>query len=180
MVSRFGSYHSTRSHLSFLPGRRIGVVAQSNGGTGSPATDLIAGFAYDLEAGRPDAWARAESRLASLVERRRNAPPQVAASDAVRAARQRVTGARPLAGFAGRFAHDDYGAVELIVDGSTVRYRWGALSGPVERGDAPDRLRFEMAGAGTFIDFTFDTAGRATAIRLQGITFARAENAPQT
>ncbi len=49
MVSRFGSYGETRSHLSFLPARKIGVVVMSNGGL-SQLTDVIAAFAYDLEA----------------------------------------------------------------------------------------------------------------------------------
>ena len=55
MISRFGGYHSFRSHLSFLPRRRVGVVAITNGGLGSTLTDVIAALTYDLEAGRPEA-----------------------------------------------------------------------------------------------------------------------------
>ena len=44
MVSRFGSYHTTRSHLSFLPRRRIGVVALSTGGLGWKQIDDLVSF----------------------------------------------------------------------------------------------------------------------------------------
>lgn len=60
MVSRLGGYASVRSHLSFLPARRIGVVAQSNADRGSRATDILAAFAYDLERGNPRARAVAD------------------------------------------------------------------------------------------------------------------------
>jgi chemotaxis response regulator CheB len=43
MVSRFGSYGNTRSHLSFLPNRRIGAVVMSTGGP-SVLTDVIAAY----------------------------------------------------------------------------------------------------------------------------------------
>src|SRR5687767_2914404 len=87
MISRFGSYHTTRSHLSFLPRRRIGVVVMSTGGL-SMLTDVVAAFAYDLEAGRTNARERAEERLAELRGNFARLLQNVARQDSTRAARQ--------------------------------------------------------------------------------------------
>lgn len=173
MVSRFGSYHTTRSHLSFLPRRRIGVVAMSSGGP-SAVTDVVAAFAYDLEAGRPDARARAESRLAEWRTRFAAARRNAAARDSARAARERVPLGRPLADFAGAYAEPSYGEVVFAVRDGRLAYRWGAVYGPAEVYDAArGQMRVEIAGSGEVATFAFDGAGPARALELQGVTFRR-------
>jgi CubicO group peptidase (beta-lactamase class C family) len=173
MVSRFGSYHSTRSHLSFLPRRRIGVVAMSSGGL-SAVTDVIAAFAYDLEAGRPDAHARAAARMAELRTRLAAARRNVATRDSLRAARGRQPLGRPLADFAGRYHEPAFGTVEITAHEGRLAYRWGALYGPAEVHDAAGaEWRIEEAGSGEIVRFAFDGPGPARALTLEGTTFAR-------
>ena len=173
MVSRFGSYHSTRSHLSFLPRRRIGVVAMSPAGP-SIVTDIIAAFVYDLEAGRPDARERADTRLNELRKRLADAPRSIAAQDSTRAARQRQPLARPLSEFAGVYAEPSYGAMTFTLRNGRMELRWGDMYGPVEIYDASkNQLRLEIAGSGTVATFTFDGSGPAASVELQGVTFVR-------
>jgi CubicO group peptidase (beta-lactamase class C family) len=173
MVSRFGSYHTTRSHLSFLPRRRIGVVAMSSGGV-SAVTDVIAAYAYDLDAGRPDAQARAAARMAELEERVAALRRGAAARDSARAARAREPLVRPLADFAGRYAAEGFGTVTLALADGALAYRWGALHGPVEVYDGPKgELRLEVAGSGEVVRVDFPPAGPAQTIVLQGTTFTR-------
>jgi CubicO group peptidase (beta-lactamase class C family) len=173
MVSRFGSYHTTRSHLSFLPNRRIGVVAMSSGGL-SALTDIVAAFAFDLEAGRADARARLEERMAELRRRWADAKRGVATQDSARAARQRQPLGRPLADFAGVYEEPSYGRITFTVDDGHLAYRWGALYGPVEIFDAAkQQLRFEITGSGNVATFTFAGAGPAQSLEWQGIRFAR-------
>lgn len=181
MVSRFGSYSSTRSHLSFLPRRRIGVVAQANGDLGSRATDVLAALAYDLEAGRSDARALADERLQTLRARRRDVLADIARSDSTRASR-RPTLRRPLADFAGSYRHEWYGTVTFEVRGSDVSYQWGALHGVADVLDARtcrwtgceyyNALRIEAGGA-EVVEFDFPRSGPATAVELRGETFRR-------
>jgi CubicO group peptidase (beta-lactamase class C family) len=174
MVSRFGGYHTTRSHLGFLPDRRIGVVALSTGGLGSSLTDVIAAFAYDLEAGRPEAQSRAAERLEALRTRLTNGRRTAAGSDSTRAARQLQPLSRPLADFAGRFSEPSFGEVTFTLRGGRLEYGWGVLRGPVEILDAAqNQLRIEIAGSGNPVSFTFNGPGPATAITLQGVTFNR-------
>lgn len=178
MVSRFGSYAGTRSHLSFLPGRRIGFVSLTNGGLGT-ATDLLAAFAFDLEAGRPDAHPRAAERFRQLVAQRAGGARQVAAGDSVRRARQAQPLAHPLGDFAGRYASPTLGTIEFRLEDGRLHFRWGALSGPVEVLDAAaNTLRIEMAMSGTPVTFSFPASGPATGVTLQGSQFTRTEGTP--
>lgn len=173
MVSRFGSYSSTRSHLSFLPGRGIGVVTQANGDLGFGATDIIAAFAYDLERGDPDARARAEERWQSLIERRAEVLNEIKADEAKRAARQQPL-KRPLSDFAGSYRHEWYGTIIFEVRGASLHYTWGALSGKAEVLDAKrNALRIVAGGGGNSVTFDFPRNGPATELELRGETFKR-------
>lgn len=173
MVSRFGGYSSLRSHLSMLPGRRFGVVAQVNGPGASSATDLIAALAYDLEAGRPNARSTANDRLAELAARLPGARLARVAADSVRRARQ-LPLRRPLADFSGSFANDAFGTITFTESQGALRYRWGVLEGPVEVSDAArDQLRIDYAGIVNVVTFRFAGAGPASSIDLGGTTFLR-------
>jgi CubicO group peptidase (beta-lactamase class C family) len=174
MVSRFGSYHTTRSHLSFLPARRIGVVAMSTGGLGSSLTDVVASFAYDMEAGRADARTKAEQRIAELRLRLSNARNAAATADSASRARRALVMDRSLADFAGTYADPSFGEVSFSVSGNQLAYRWGAVHGPVEIADVAKRqFRLEIAGSGTIATFEIGATGGAGAVTLQGVRFAR-------
>ena len=161
MVSRFGGYEATRSHLSYLPARHIGVVALATSSAGSPLTDVVATYAYDLEAGRSDALARAESRLEAVVTRHKRTPAQLATFDSVTASRNRPL-PQPLANYAGRFEHPGYGEISWALRDGRLWYTFGAYSGPVDVADASkNQFRIELGGSGTFVTFTLDgTAAR--------------------
>jgi CubicO group peptidase (beta-lactamase class C family) len=173
MVSRFGSYHTTRSHLSFLPRRRIGVVAMSSGGL-SLLTDIIAAFVYDLEGGRSNARELAGERMFELRKRFATSRQNIVTQDSIRAARQRQPLGRPLADFAGVYEEPSFGKITFTVNNGRVRYRWGALYGPAEIYDAAKKqLRIEIAGSGNVVTFAFEGGGSARSLELQGVTFRR-------
>lgn len=173
MVSRFGGYSSIRSHLSFLPRRRIGVVAQVNGSGASAATDLVAALAYDLEAGRPNAREDAGRKLDAMAASLPRGRQQVAAEDSTRRSRQRPL-KHPLAEFAGSYENEAFGTLSFEVQGGELRYRWGVLEGPCEVFSADaDQLRFEIAGSGNVASFRFEGAGGARSVALGGTVFTR-------
>jgi len=173
MVSRFGGYDAYRSHLSFLPKRRIGVVAVTNGGVGL-VTDLIAAFAYDLQAGRPDARARAEQRFAELEERFKTGVQRTASNDSTRAERQKQSLGRPLEDFTGRFTEPAFGEIQFAVIDKRLMYRWGVMQGPVEIFDAEKhQMRIEIAGSGVVVTFVLPEKGPAQSIQVQETTYTR-------
>ena len=173
MVSRFGSYGATRSHLSFLPARRIGVVAMSTGGP-SALTDVVAAFAYDLEAGKPDARDRVAARLDTLRRQLVSFRNNAIRGDSARAARQLQKLSHPLEQFAGTYENPSYGRVVFALRDGRLHYRWGDLYGPAEIYDAAaDQLRIEVVGSGNVVSFVFPAAGPASSITLQGVQFQR-------
>jgi CubicO group peptidase (beta-lactamase class C family) len=178
MVSRFGSYSSTRSHLSFLPRRRIGVVAQTNGELAFAATDILAAFAYDLENGHPNARALAEERLQSLVARRPGALADIASADSILASRVQPQ-RRPWSDFAGSYRHPWYGTITFEVRGDSLHYRWGALYGVATgRSDNGRVLRIPFVDSGTSVAFDFPQSGPATSLEMRDEKFRRVTPRP--
>ena len=173
MISRFGGYMTIRSHLSFLPVRRIGVVVQATGGDGPAATDVLAQYAYDLEAGRPDARSAAYARIDSLIAQRSATLRRIAEGDSVRRARQLAMD-RPFADFAGAYHNPSLGTITFTRDGSALAFRWGAVYGPAEIFDAGKKqLRIEVAGTGTVVSFDFAEPGPARSLRIGADAFTR-------
>ncbi len=173
MVSRFGSYHSTRSHISFLPRRRVGVVAMATGRPRWTATDLIAAFVYDLGAGRSDARERSERRLQELLGQLSRAVRQTAVSESVRASRQRPLD-RPLYWLVGTYENPALGSIAFALRDGRLPYTWGVLSGPVEDFNATTyQMRFEVAGAGQVVEFVFGEDGPSRELRIDSSVFTR-------
>jgi hypothetical protein len=182
MVSRFGAFGPMRSHLSFLPARRIGVVAQANGNPAWEATDILAAFAYDLERGDPVARTRADERLRRLMDERRQSIAEKGHDDSVRAAR-RPTLRHALSDFAGSYRNPAYGTVSIDVRGGTVHYKWGAVEGVARVLEASscwwsicrydNALLIEVANAVAAMEFDFPDHGPATALTLRGERFVR-------
>ena len=177
MVSRFGSYHTTRSHLSFLPRRRIGVVVETTGRSAWTATDIIAAYAYDLEAGKPNARAVAEERLAAQMPRLEGERRQAVTQDSVRRATSAHAMSVDHAKLVGRYAHPAYGTIAFTARSGGLHYEWGALFGPVEPVDAGrGQWRLEIAGSGTPVEFADADSGPAPSVQVQGITLTRVQD----
>ena len=173
MVSRFGSYATMRSHVSFLPARRVGVVAQVNGSPGWALTDIIAAYVYDLAAGRADADARGEQRLTQIRQRFEQAKQAAAQALATRAARQRPL-PRPMGDYTGDFEHPAYGRMVWRVERDTLRVTWGVLEGPAEVFNADsNQVRVEIRGTGDVVTFGFSGSGSATEVRLGPVLLRR-------
>jgi CubicO group peptidase (beta-lactamase class C family) len=173
MVSRFGSYASYRSHASYLPGRRAGVVAMTNGPAGSALTDIIAAYVYDSVAGRADAETRGAGRLDQLATRVKEAPAAVAADRDRRAARQKpLPNALDL--YAGAYAHPLYGTMAWTVRDGRLHVTWGVVEETAEVFAAEQhQMRITLTGGGSVVEFVFEGNGPATALRWNGIEFAR-------
>jgi hypothetical protein len=179
MISRFGGYHSFRSHLSFLPRRRIGVAVVANGGFGSAFSSLLAAFVYDLEAGRASAWTRANERLAELEASVRRAAAQ-AVIDAESAARWRKEfSAAAVDRLTGRYVRPDFGTIVVERQSDRLIFRWGAIHGDVRGLDvASGTASFEFAGDEQPARFSRSAGGEGTELVFQGLSFLKASRLP--
>jgi CubicO group peptidase (beta-lactamase class C family) len=175
MVSRFGSYHTMRSHVSFLPGRRIGVVAVASGGLGQAFGDLLATYAYDQAIGRDDADARADAGFNALRARIDSSRQRRAAEAQVRDSRRARWPIQALAKYEGVYSAVGLGQLELAIADGALRYRWGVLYGPVEPYDlARNQVRIDFAGSESIITFSMDGRGAVSSAQIEGVTLTRA------
>lgn len=137
-------------------------------------TDVIAAYAYDLEAGRADAATRAESRMNDLRKQVAGGIAGTARQDSIRAARQAQPLQHSWGGFEGTYSEPAYGTIVFKMCGGKLQYRWGDLYGPVEIYDASkNQMRLTIAGSGNVASFSFPQSGGAESVELQGVTFKR-------
>jgi CubicO group peptidase (beta-lactamase class C family) len=165
MIGRFGAYHSFRSHVSFLPDRRVGVIAMSTGGAGTALTDIIAALVYDLAAGRADALPRATARVQELHVRMRSARTAAMARDSAERARGLTPRRVPTERHVGHYGREGYGVLTIVERRGRLAYRWGALQGtllPVDTSGA----RFETLRAGGRVMVEFSRSPGGTSAHL--------------
>jgi hypothetical protein len=172
MVSRFGGYHTTRSHLGFLPARRIGVVAMTPGGAGG-VTDILAALVYDLDAGRADAMTKANTRIDELIGQLPSLRERARQQEADRVRRRALPMVTPTA-FTGVFRHEFLGDITIARRGTGLSYTWGVLSGELEPDDpATGRFRLPFAGNSGVLAFTPNNGSSQTAFTFQDVTFTK-------
>jgi CubicO group peptidase (beta-lactamase class C family) len=151
VIHHFGSYPGTWAHVSWMPDRRIGVVALAN--AYNPLPDAIAMLAYDTLLGRATARAQFDedvrkirTRLVSRPQRNAELEKKIAAETA--------DSDRTLASYAGTYVDDGYGTMIVREENGELHASIGDRSGHLvrARGDAfyvqwysddgPDRVTF--------------------------------------
>jgi hypothetical protein len=179
LVHRFGGFPGYRSHLSFMPERRLGVAVLVNENQlGGRLADLVAGYAYELLLDRAGVGARYEGKLQALRDEAGKAREKMAQEAAARAARPQQL-PHPLEAYAGVYESRRLGRLELRVVGGRLEARMGVLSSPVEIFDgAKNALRVELTGSGSVLEAAFPAdGGSASRLTFEGERFDRA--APQ-
>jgi hypothetical protein len=167
MVSRFGGYQSTRSHLGFLPNQRVGVIAMANGPAGSRLTDIIAAFTYDVLMNRSGAHARAEDGLEEVRAQVAAIPDQQARFREVQLSRLQPF-PEPLSYYVGTYESEAIGRITIEQVRDTLHMSWGVLNGPTTVYSAKDHaIRHELFGSGGVARFIPGT-GHASALNVDG------------
>jgi CubicO group peptidase (beta-lactamase class C family) len=170
LLAHGGGFLGFSTHMSFMPGRRIGVIVMANeNGLGSALTDLAARAVYrHLISGERlsgDSLERIRAEASGARER-------IGADRARRAARPQTL-PHPLEAYAGTYESELYGRVVLSVVNGKLEARAGQAWSPVEVYDgANNALRMELTGSGEVARFTIEN-GRAVSFEMGGITFRR-------
>lgn len=175
IVHRFGGFPGYRSHMSFEPESRIGVVVLVNGdGPASPAADLIASYVYDRLLGRDDLEPEYERRLHDLELEAANEETDAADHLAERA-RRLAPLAHPLAAYAGTYVSPRFGTLTWRVVADGLEVHMGVASSRAEVFDAAaDELRVTLTGGGLVARFEFPSGGgHATAVTIADERFER-------
>ncbi len=175
LVHRFGGFAGYRSHMSFMPRERLGVVVLTNGsGPASPAADLVATYIYDRVRGRTDADSVHAARLAELEGRAADFRARLVAGGEERRARQAPL-PHPLSAYAGVYESPVLGRMTWRVADHGLEVRMGVARSAAEVFEASSsRFRVELTGGGEVVEFVIPEGGRpAIAARYRGETFAR-------
>jgi CubicO group peptidase (beta-lactamase class C family) len=159
IVSHSGGWIGWGTLMSLVPERRCGVMVLTNR-SGSPGTDIVTNAILDHVMGKePIPWLDRfrEARRAFVAQR----PADVAAK---RASRRTDAPCRPLAEYAGDYAHPAYGRVKIEAAGDTLTFRYRGMSGSLvhrhydafELDDQPETLWPDSLA----VTFLYDREGR--------------------
>jgi CubicO group peptidase (beta-lactamase class C family) len=174
MLHCFGSFVGFRSHVSFLPDRRSGVaVFVNDGSVGFRYADVLADFIYDRLADRIEARSVHDAAVSALVIQRDAIAESVARGAKERAERAwRMTA--PLAAYAGAYENRDFGRIDVIVAGSSMTLRMGALRAVAEPGERENGVRVEFEPfSGDNIEFSIGGDGAIYSLAFDGATYLR-------
>lgn len=171
LVHRFGGLNGAYSHISFMPERRIGVAAFSNGGGAVP--DAVAAFAYDRLLGKKDLdakWSAELNRVAAAVARDRDErrKAEAAAKASARSA------AHALDRYAATYRYDRLGDIVVTLREGTLYGQLGRYRAELTpTGDDNFLVDWIDQGQPVPIKFVFDGGERPLRLDWGGRIFER-------
>jgi len=175
VVYHHGGYPGYRTHVSFMPERKIAVGVMVNNDTvGGRLADLLAAYAYDW-------WLQTENlevdyakQLQETLTRYESLKQGIAAQAAELAKREwQLT--KPFADYAGKYRNDLVGTIEIVAKEKALAVRMGALNTVATPYKEKDTIRVVMqpGGNGEVIAFVKDADGKFNSLTYGGFTFTR-------
>ena len=176
VIYHHGGYPGYRSHVSFMPDKKIAVgVLVNNDALGGRLADMLAAYAYDW-------WLRTENleadyarQLQETVKAFESRKQEIAAEAAQRAKREwQLT--KPFADYAGKYTNDLLGTIEIVAKENALAVRMGNINTVATPYTQKDTIRVVMqpGGNGDVIGFVKDADGKFGSLSIGGLTFIRA------
>lgn len=175
VIYHHGGYPGYRSHVSFMPDKRVAVgVMVNNDAIGGRLADMLAAYAYDwwlrtenLEAD----YARQLEETSKAYESRRQG---IAAEAAARAKREWLL-TKPLAEYEGNYVNEMAGTIEIAAKDKALTVRMGRVYTVATPYTQPDTIRVVMlpGGNGEVMAFLKDPEGKFGSLNLSGVIFTR-------
>jgi CubicO group peptidase (beta-lactamase class C family) len=171
ILQHFGGFPGARAHVSYLPGRHVGVAVFINDSSVSAAVvDLVAKLIYDQALGRQDAREIFDAAVAKLAT---EGPSRFMAARKERAARP-WTLSRPRSAYAGVYVSPEMGTLEITVAGTDMSARIGLLNAVATPHTERDAIRVEFApGQGEAVRFELGDGVQPAALHFGGVRFIR-------
>jgi hypothetical protein len=175
VIYHHGGYAGYRSHVSFLPDRRIGVgVLVNNDSVGGRIADTVASYVYDKLVGRPDVDAEYSKQLDTFVDQYAKRKQEFISAAAERAKRvSKLTSALP--DYVGTYKNDLFGTTVVTIDRNYLGVRMGLMYSKATPFTQDDTIRviMEPGGNGEVIKFEKDAAGKVVGLRYRDELFTR-------
>ena len=175
VVYHHGGYPGYRSHVSFMPERKIAVgVLVNNDALGGRLADMLAAYAYDW-------WLQTENlevdyarQLQETLTAYENRKQRIAAEAAERAKREwQLT--KPFTDYAGNYRNDLLGTIEIVAKEKALVVRMGAMNAIATPYTQKDTIRVVMqpGGNGEVIGFVKNAEGKFDSMTYGGFTFTK-------
>jgi CubicO group peptidase (beta-lactamase class C family) len=175
VIYHHGGYPGYRSHVSFMPDRKIAVgVLVNNDTLGGRLADMLAAYAYDWWLHTENFEADFDKQIQETLTAYENRKQGMAAEAAGRATREwQLT--QPLADYAGKYTNDLQGTIEIVPQGKALAVRMGNINTVATPYTQKDSIRVVMlpGGNGEVIAFVKDSEGRISSFNLSGVTFTK-------
>jgi CubicO group peptidase (beta-lactamase class C family) len=175
VIYHHGGYPGYRSHVSFMPDRKIAVgVFVNNDALGGRLADMLAAYAYDwwLQTENFEAdYAKQLQETLTAFERRRQG---IAAEAAQRAKREWLL-TKPFSDYAGKYTNHLMGTIEIVPGEKSLAVRMGRMNTVATPYTQKDSIRVVMlpGGNGDVISFAPDAEGKFGSLNLGGVTFTK-------
>lgn len=174
VVYHHGGYPGYRSHVSFMPDRKIAVgIMVNNDALGGRLADMLAAYAYDwwLQTENLEAdYARQLQETLTAFEKRR----QGIAAEAVERAKREWQLTKPFTDYAGKYRNDLLGTIEIVAKEKTLAVQMGRMYTVATPFTQKDTIRVVMlpGGNGEVIGFV-NAEGKLSSLTYGGFTFTK-------
>jgi CubicO group peptidase (beta-lactamase class C family) len=175
VVYHHGGYPGYRSHVSFMPERKLAVgVLVNNDTLGGRLADMLAAYAYDwwLQTENLEAdYARQLQENLTAFENRK----QGIAADAAGRANREWQLTKPFTDYAGKYRNDLVGTIEIVAKENALGVRLGYMNTVATPYKEKDTIRVVMTpgGNGEVIGFVKDAEGKFSSLTYDGATFTK-------
>lgn len=175
VIYHHGGYPGYRSHVSFMPDKKIAVgVLVNNDALGGRLSDMLGAYAYDWWLQTENLEADYAKQLQDTVKGYESRTQRIAAEAGERAKREwKLT--NPFTDYAGKYKNEMMGTIEIVAKEKAFDVRMGKLSAVATPYTQPDTIRVVMlpGGNGEVMGFQKDAGGKFASLNFGGATFTR-------
>jgi hypothetical protein len=174
VIYHHGGFAGYRSHVSFMPDKKIGVgVLVNNDIVGGRAADMVATYAYDWWMNTENLEADYTKQLQDLFDNYEKRKQQVHAA-AVERSKRTWQLSKPFADYAGKYTNDIFGTMEITPRENALAVRMGKINAIATPFTDKDTIRVEMIPGGNGEVIRFNMAGdKAESLNFAGVEFKR-------
>ena len=175
VVYHHGGYPGYRSHVSFMPERKIAVgILVNNDALGGRLADMLAAYAYDW-------WLQTENLEVDYAKQLQDtlkayeSRKQAIAADAARRAKREWQLTKPFTDYAGKYQNDLLGTIEIEAKEKALAVRMGKMYTVATPFTEKDTIRVVMlpGGSGEVMGFVKDADGNFGSMTYGGATFTK-------
>jgi len=175
VVYHHGGFAGYRSHVSFMPERKVAVgVLVNNDALGGRLADMLAAYTYDWWLQTESLEAVYASQLQETLTSYENRKQRFAAEAAGRANREwQLT--KPFTDYAGKYRNDLWGTIEIAAKDKGLAVRMGYVDTVATPFTEKDTIRVVMVpgGNGEVIGFIKGAEGKFDSLTYTGATFTK-------